>query len=508
MAKQSPATGSSERLKLYIGIAKDGDQLLGHTVAIGKPIPYESSPEKSSRLELHEGVDDLDSDVKTGFKRVYYQFRNAMDVYRRFIPLMLSFSRHISSTLLESEIQKFAEKNGKPLPHLDTDTTRFYELSAEFLREYRLVESKMRSATIGVLHLPEVSIIGLVSAYDAFLAQLLTEVFSRHEGMVLTEDRTLTYGELTQFTSIDDAKSSLIAKSVESIIRESHDEQFRIMERKFGIPLTKNLTVWSEFVELCERRNLLTHTGGLVSSQYIAKCRANNVDLSNVRQGQKLEIDPKYYEHSVGIIYEIGIKLCSVLWRKFAKDEMENADEALVDLGFSLITERAYAVAEAVLRFGAKELKAHSSDGIRRIMVVNLANAVKLQDRQSEADEILDECDWSACGLEYKICVEAIKGNLSSVIAKMKEIGSNGRPTKHEYRTWPVFRGLHTESQFLDAFYEVFGEPFNEPTVVSIEAEVVDKPRKSKGRKLSSPTEIVAGKSTRSRSMRTVVKAK
>ncbi|HNE41567.1 MAG TPA: hypothetical protein PLJ80_16780, partial [Accumulibacter sp.] len=105
------------------------------------------------------------------------------------------------------------------------------------------------------------------------------------------------------------------------MLRESHHEHFKWMEGRFGIPLKTDLPIFPKFIELCERRNLLTHTGGIVSGQYRANCKSHGVDVKDAPLGTKLGVSSDYYASAVDIVCEIGIKLCWVLWRKFAKDE-------------------------------------------------------------------------------------------------------------------------------------------------------------------------------------------
>ena len=110
------------------------------------------------------------------------------------------------------------------------------------------------------------------------------------------------------------------------------------MQQKFKVKLKEGLAIWPTFVEVCERRNLITHTGGKVSDQYLASARANRFEVTNVVLGQKLQVTPDYYRSAVDAIYEVGAKLCHVFWRKFAEDQREAADDALNMLGYPILT--------------------------------------------------------------------------------------------------------------------------------------------------------------------------
>ncbi|MHA6730169.1 hypothetical protein [Devosia sp. A369] len=117
----------------------------------------------------------------------------------------------------------------------------------------------------------------------------------------MTSEREIKYSDLLSFASLEEAKYSLIDKEVESVLRNSHHEQFSWMENKFGMTLKNGLDIWPDFVELCERRNLLTHTGGYVSQQYLNNCAAHSHKCS-AKLGDKLETDAAYFKRAVQII--------------------------------------------------------------------------------------------------------------------------------------------------------------------------------------------------------------
>jgi hypothetical protein len=74
--------------------------------------------------------------------------------------------------------------------------------------------------------LPEIMIVGLVSAYDSFLAALLRVTIDKHEELVLTSQKQITFRELMAFDSIEDARAHIIEREIETALRKSHHEQF------------------------------------------------------------------------------------------------------------------------------------------------------------------------------------------------------------------------------------------------------------------------------------------
>jgi hypothetical protein len=103
------------------------------------------------------------------------------------------------------------------------------------------------------------------------------------------------------------------------------------------------------------------------------------------------------------------------------------------------------------------------------MIIVNLANAVRLQKRSVEAKKILDGEDWSAANPEFAICVAAVREDIDEVVKMMREIGREGRPNAEDYRSWPVFRGMRTNEKFITAFETIFGEPLLSPKPIVVQ---------------------------------------
>nr|WP_156134843.1 hypothetical protein [Methylobacterium sp. ZNC0032] len=444
-------------------ILKDGETA-GHSVSFNE----ESASKPTKKSQDPPSGTTSPKTPELNFKNVISDFISVMDTYRRFIPMTMSLAPHLSNVIAEKGIHDFARERGKSRPDISTTERLVYELDIDHMREFAIRQDQTIAAIEGAKHLPEVMIIGLISAYDAFLSKLLHVVIRQHEELILTSDKNIKFSELSKYTSIMDARNDLISREVEAVIRQSHHEQFSWMERNFSIKLKEGLESWSKFVELCERRNLLTHTGGIVSTQYINNCSAHGHQPSGINIGDKLKISRKYFSNSVDLIYEIGIKLGHVLWRKFAKAEREDADSALNELAFELIFSRAYPLAESLLLFGTSTIKTHSNDRIKRMMTINLANAIRLQGRTEIANKIIDREDWSATSDDFQICAAAAKGNTKSVAEMMTKSDKSGTITSQNYRMWPIFRGMRTDPIFVNAFQATFGEPVKRLSSVTL----------------------------------------
>jgi len=327
----------------------------------------------------------------------------------------------------------------------------------EFINKRRsLQRMQMTSRTV-----PRSFLTSLVSHYDAFLGALLNACFMLRPETLSGSERVLKFSELAGFGSLEAAKASLVEKEVESVIRASHAEQFAWMEKRFDLPLQKDLPSWSKFVEVTERRNLFVHCNGVVSTQYLKVCREQRVLIGSTRVGEELHVSPEYFEESYQVIMEVGVKLAHVLWRKLRPDQRQTADSNLNEICLNLIRDGEYSIAKVLLDC-ANSQKKFASDSMRRVFVLNRAQAYKWAGDSKAAKEILDAEDWSACSEKYQLGVAVLRDEFDKASELMRNIGASGSPDKGDYKEWPLFREFRRFPQFADAYKGIFGESYLE----------------------------------------------
>lgn len=445
---------------VYVTFRKNRGEFEGHSISATKPTQeylaeWDKIPEAKDIKDEQANANKADG---ANFAQVLRSFLAEMSTYRNLVAATISISPMVAGVIANRTLSDFVSQNGTEIADLTNEEFSVFEISGEHFPALIKRHETAVAAIEGAEHLPEIATIGVVSVFDAHLANLLRVVFTLHNEIVLTSDREIKFSELSEFASIEDVKNHIIAKDVEAIIRKSHHEQFTALETKFRIPLKDDLEVWPNFIELCERRNLLTHTGGVVSQQYLKVCEQHGYK-SVAKVGDRLVTDAEYFTQAVRIISEIGIKIAHVLWRKFASQEREKADTNLNQSCFDLIGVREYELAARILDLGVNVFRKHASDSTRRMMVVNLANARRLLGKKDEAKKILDKEDWTATSLNFQICVAAVREDITELCKLMKKDGRAGTIGAQDYREWPVFREVRKDSAFKSTFEEVFGLP-------------------------------------------------
>lgn len=336
----------------------------------------------------------------------------------------------------------------------------------EFLDFVNLRRRSQRSRRAQQI-IPRSFLTSLISHYDAFIGSLLRAVFFMKPEVLNSSERQFSFKDLVSFESISAAREFVVDKEVEALLRESHADQFKWMEKKFAVPLTKDLRSWPTFVEVTERRNLFVHCNGIISAQYLTVCSQNGVDCSKVKVGMELHVTPEYFQDAYATIVEIGLKLAHVLWRRLKPEELDEADTSLNNLCLDLIRDEKYAVARNLLDFAAQFNK-FGSETVRMILTLNRAQTYKWSGHEKRAKEILAAEDWKAANEKFQLSAAVLTDDFKTAAQLMKHIGAESSPSKGDYKEWPMFKVFRTSPEFAATYKEVFGRPFGEVTAEEI----------------------------------------
>lgn len=116
---------------------------------------------------------------------------------------------------------------------------------------------KEQSCSLDSLNLAVSNIVvAIVSLYDYFFSELVRLYYTLNPSVLDISKKQFSAEQVLCFDTIEDFRNSLIEKEIETILRDSHTDQIEWLEKKLEIPLTKGLSVYPEFVEITERRNL------------------------------------------------------------------------------------------------------------------------------------------------------------------------------------------------------------------------------------------------------------
>ena len=299
----------------------------------------------------------------------------------------------------------------------------------------------------------------LFANFDKYIGDLVTVLYENCPNLYKNLNREVKLSTVLTYESLDDLREEILNDEIETLRRKSYVEQFKDLQNKFSITLTK-FEDWPLFVESAQRRNLFTHCDGIVSKQYLDICSEVGYKHKN-EVGDQLKIGAKYFFQSSMVISEVAVMLAQTLWRKTLPDQIEEADNHLSSLIFDYLHMEQWGKAICLSKF-ALNLPNISSETNERLFRVNYAIALNAIGQDKAAKNVLDKKDWSATTYDFKLAYAVVTKNYEEAMKFMIKIGLEGEYiTELSYHDWPLFRDFRDREEFLSGYEKVYGYKYS-----------------------------------------------
>lgn len=376
----------------------------------------------------------------------------------------------------DSKIDKFLKKHNVTLTQdPENENLSTFSIPPHLHSNFQMLVNDLSSSSMALQLTPPNMVVAMVSIFDSFVGNLIKAIFTAKPTLLKScekdffkscEKDSSEFGIL-EFSSIDEIKDFIINKEIENVLRGSHTKQFEWLSTKLNVKLTEDLPHFIDFIEITERRNLFVHSNGRVSKQYLKICNENGAIIDNgLKEGDKLTANGNYVIHAYNILYEIGVKLGQVIWRKM-NIGLEKCDNCLQDITFNLINNKQYELASILLDFSTKRYVKHFDKEFELVFIFNKALSYYLQDNKQACNDIIINLDCSAYDYKYKLAKATLLEEYEKASKIMISMGSK-EEHKINYRTWPLFRKFRETDLFKNTYQEIFGIPFEyeeiEPT--------------------------------------------
>jgi len=148
-------------------------------------------------------------------------------------------------------------------------------------------------------------LLSIFGAFDAYMGDLISAIYLKKTDLFNRLKWSMSIPELLEYDSVDDIKTIILEKEIDSFRRDSYIEQFKTLESTFGVRL-KGFKKWPQFVECGQRRNLWAHCDGIVSDQYLKMCKkVGYIYPDSLKVGDKLEINHTYLFSMFELMMEV-----------------------------------------------------------------------------------------------------------------------------------------------------------------------------------------------------------
>lgn len=408
------------------------------------------------------------------FELLWHDFVHDFHVFFQGFPFIKIFSEFHAISVIDMKLPKFLRENADLV--VEDKNFLVFELQSERFRDFYNIAIQYTSASESSRLMANGFIMLLSSQFDVLVAKLIHTMIKKRPELLKKIKKEIEIENIFSVENLDELRSIVSEGVSESVIRKSRHEQIVWLENILEIPLRKDLPVYPNFIEINERRNLLTHTDGIVSSQYMKAAKEIGFHVSDgVEKGVRINISYEYYKTAANVFFEIGAKLIHVIWRKLCPGEIGKSDSALCNIVVDLERRERIDLAVEMSKFCCDVLKKYSGEQFRLMMLINYASSLNLKGDHEKKEEILRRDDWSARDIDFRLAAAAVKGDVDTVCGLMREIGVNKKFPVENYETWPVFFFVRKEKAFLECFESVFGRKFVEKiSKTKIELDVLD----------------------------------
>jgi hypothetical protein len=181
-------------------------------------------------------ADSPDPQSGDGFQTLTQDFLKAIEVYHRLIPTLTAFTPIVRLTGVHGNLYELVKTEGTLLDK--DDKYELFQFNKDLLVQIDRALETIRATSRGWNSLPYMLLMGLVSSYDAFLAQLIRLIFVTKPETLSSSERNISFRDLVCLSSVEAAREMMIEKGVEAVIRKSHHDQITWLESKLGLTLT------------------------------------------------------------------------------------------------------------------------------------------------------------------------------------------------------------------------------------------------------------------------------
>lgn len=286
--------------------------------------------------------------------------------------------------------------------------------------------------------IPRVSVLmsslltAMVGAFEVFLGDAIRAFLRARPEALKSEDPTISWTELSKYSSLMDFQAAYIDSRIEGVMRGSLDDWSEWLAKKVQIRLLDYTADPVALREIFQRRHIIVHNGGKVSSLYLAKMKGMP-SLPEI--GDPLPVDSSYLQTAANRLSALGIALTVALSRKLSTPNAEKdpIDSLLVMQSYNFNITRDYPVTVEI------------ADKLSDFMV---GEAPKLRLRVNswlakrrlglDVTEQVRQWDVSALDDAFKMARHALLEELDATYEIANRLIRAKQLTVREYNEWPL----------------------------------------------------------------------
>lgn len=280
----------------------------------------------------------------------------------------------------------------------------------------------------------------LVVYFEEMLSKMLLTDLLKYPRIKI-EENSITFEELKDLGSIDEAKKYLIEKEVNIIMKESCDYWFNEHIKKLlKLKLNNYNKNKAKFNEIMARRNLLVHNEGIVNKYYLNRVGKDNI--YSAKLGEKLNVDNIYIKEALETFEEVGI---GVLVELYLKEPISDKDISflfeMTTTGYLFKDKYEIALVIYELLLDSKKIKGE----LKKYCELNYWQCHKWLGITNDKVKELEKEDYSIYDVSLKLGGFALQEKYDEFY---ETFNNQDCITLEELKEWPIFKLMRKDDRF------------------------------------------------------------
>jgi len=378
------------------------------------------------------------------------------------VPVVTEYDEKISKTIEEAKQKiikilgpKFEEKqdtDSNREGQKDSNKERVVEEAAEGVIQILGKYNRLPRMDIGQVELLYRSAFVLLNAFlDYLIHDVISCYYESYPQSLSEKDKELTIdlSSLSLCSDIDDAVDMIIEKKVDSITYKNLMEQKRFLKEHLSLDLRESVVNWDIINEAVERRNVIIHNECVVNRRYLRSVELTVIpEGKRLKEGDKVVVNSEYFTKVHGEIFMAGVLIAQSCWRKWQKEELEEADASLIRIMYSQLLEEKWHLVEK-LGYASKDME--TKDVASRWAIdINYCQALKWQGKEAELQKEISAIDESSLNPKLKACLAALRGNRDDFYKYAEQAVMVDELDNEAFDVWPLFRELRQDAEYKD----------------------------------------------------------
>jgi hypothetical protein len=311
----------------------------------------------------------------------------------------------------------------KPHPELFAEVRRRVQAAVEFPGYVEALHRALLSLSVGAL--------------EALVVGLLTQHYRLHPAAV--SDLEFTLADLESIGSVDDARELAVTRKVETVSSGGLTQTSDWFDKNLGVGLEALAANADRFTELLQRRHVIMHNAGRVSTAYQRKAPD---PYRNLPLGSGLRLDTEYVERAVDELSVVGNRLAMIAWSKWSPAETPALISLVTERLDGLLAEGRWVAVEAI----ARTLRSFDcSDRVKQIARVQEWHAIKQLHGLEEIEDDVRTWDTSALSPEFGVARALLLDDLDKAFARFGELSPDDRI---EVATWALAAPMRNDMRW------------------------------------------------------------